>query len=115
MKRGDIILIKYPFSDLSSTKVRPAIVVSSDACTQKGQDAIFIAISSNISNAQATDLVFDQTNPEFHHSGLKNSSLMRTEKIFCLSKGLASRMLGSLGPSMTHKLNQKLHEVLDLE
>ena len=55
MNRGDIVLIKYPFSNLQGTKVRPAVVISTNKYNKTHQDALFILITSNISNRQSTD------------------------------------------------------------
>jgi mRNA-degrading endonuclease toxin of MazEF toxin-antitoxin module len=46
MNRGDIVLITFPFSDLSSTKVRPVLVLSPKEPDQ--QDFIVTLITSNI-------------------------------------------------------------------
>jgi mRNA-degrading endonuclease toxin of MazEF toxin-antitoxin module len=45
--QGDIILIPVPFTDLSSTRRRPVIVLSNDAYHQSGEDMIVVAMTSN--------------------------------------------------------------------
>jgi mRNA interferase MazF len=114
MKRGDIVLIKWPFTDLTTSKVRPALVISSDECTQRGEDAIFAFISSQTSKLQSTDVLLEDNDPEFGKTGLKKSSLIKTDKIACLSKVLASSLLGEVGRSTMSKLNKNLKIVLDL-
>jgi len=114
MRKGDIVLIKYPFTDLSSTKVRPAIVVSSDEFTNHGEDAIFVCISSQTRNLLPTDLILSPSDPEFRNTGLKKASSIKIGKIICLSKSLASRLLGEAGSSTMLKIRQKLINVLDL-
>ena len=114
MKRGDIVLITYPFTDLSSTKLRPAVVVSSDEFTNQGEDAIFVCISSQIKNAQPFDLIFNPNDPEFSNSGLRKSSLIKIGKIICLSKNLAFRLLGKAGPNTMARIRGKLINILDL-
>lgn len=114
MKKGDIVLIEYPFTDLSSTKLRPAVVVSSDKFTNQGEDAIFVCISSQPKNAQTFDLLFNSSDPEFFESGLKKTSLIRIGKIICLSKNLASRLLGKAGPNTMARIRGKLINILDL-
>jgi len=115
MRKGDIVLIKYPFTDLSSTKVRPAVVVSSDKFTNRGEDAIFVCISSQTKNAQPFDLLFNSSDPEFSDSGLKESSLIRIGKIICLSKNLASQFLGKVGPNTMTKMRRKIINIFDLD
>ncbi len=49
VKQREIILINFPFSDLTGTKVRPALVVSSNRYNQNNLDAVVLAITSNLS------------------------------------------------------------------
>jgi len=37
-RRGDIVLVSFPFTDLSSSKRRPALVISPDAFNKQGED-----------------------------------------------------------------------------
>ena len=45
-KRGDVVLVPFPFSDQTETKKRPAIVISSDKYNQIFSDIIIMAITS---------------------------------------------------------------------
>jgi mRNA interferase MazF len=47
-KRGDIVLVPFPFTDLSSSKRRPALVVSPDWFNSSNQDLVLVAITSQI-------------------------------------------------------------------
>ena len=114
MKRGDIVLVNYPFTNLLSSKVRPALIISSDSYTKSGEDAIFMFISSQTVNPQPTDLFLDQGDAEFLRTGLKKASLIRTAKIATLSKNLASSHLGQVGPRLMGEIGKKLREVLSL-
>lgn len=46
-RQGDIVLIPVPFTDLSSRKRRPVIVISSDAYNAVSPDMIVVAMTSN--------------------------------------------------------------------
>ena len=46
-RQGDIVLIPIPFTDLSSQKRRPVIVVSNDAYNRKTMDIVVVAMTSN--------------------------------------------------------------------
>ncbi len=50
-QRGDIVLVPFPFSDLSTTKVRPAVVVSSSLYHTTEPDLILAAITSRVATA----------------------------------------------------------------
>jgi mRNA interferase MazF len=45
-RRGDIVLVSFPFTDLTSSKRRPALVVSPDSFNQAMQDVVLAAITS---------------------------------------------------------------------
>ena len=46
--RGDVILVPFPFSDQTTTKKRPAIIVSSDTYNSISQDVVIMAITGQI-------------------------------------------------------------------
>ena len=54
MRRGSVVLAIYPFTDLSSAKRRPALVVS--ATGRPGRDGILAFITSRTGRIEATDL-----------------------------------------------------------
>ena len=47
-KRGDIILVPFPFTDLSSSKRRPALVISPESFNERMQDLVVVAITSQL-------------------------------------------------------------------
>ncbi len=48
LNKGDVVLIPFPFTDISTLKQRPALIVSSDWFNQHRNDVIVMAISSQI-------------------------------------------------------------------
>jgi mRNA interferase MazF len=49
-KQGDILLISVPFTDLTSSKKRPVLVLSNDEFNYKSEDIIVAAITSNVND-----------------------------------------------------------------
>jgi mRNA interferase MazF len=45
-RRGDIVLVSFPFTDLTSSKRRPALVISPNAFNDHGEDLVLVAITS---------------------------------------------------------------------
>lgn len=115
MKRGDIVLIKFPFTDLSTIKVRPALVISSNKYNNSGEDAIFLCISSNINKKQNTDLLIESSYTDFPSTGLRKSSLFCTDKLVILKKSLAIRKLGEATLEILSKINTMLIDILGLK
>lgn len=46
-KQGEIVLVPIPFTDLSSQKRRPVVIVSNDAYNAKAMDMVVVAMTSN--------------------------------------------------------------------
>lgn len=52
MNKGDLVIVPFPYTDLSASKSRPALVIWSD---KRGEDLILLAITSQINSGIAVD------------------------------------------------------------
>ena len=114
-RKWDVVLLTYPFSDLSATKVRPAVVVSPDSENGVLEDGVFILITSNTSRHSPHDLVIDSAHPEFAVTGLLKESAIRVNKVWTLSGKLVARKLGQLGPSLRRDLSHRLASFFEVD
>ncbi|MCG9881518.1 MAG: type II toxin-antitoxin system PemK/MazF family toxin [Bacteroidia bacterium] len=105
MIKGEIVLISFPFTDFSSSKYRPAVVIS-----EHKLDLILCFITSNLSWQEETDMLITPNKI----NGLKRTSLVRVSKIITLEKSLAKGILGKLTNSEILELNEKLKIALIL-
>ncbi len=85
---GAIVLVPFPFTDLSATKVRPALVVSKSG--RVSRDVVVCFITSRIEKDVPHALALQASGK----SGLKVPSLVRFDKIATLDRGI---ILGELG------------------
>jgi len=110
---ADIVLTKFPFTDLSSFSVRPALVVSNGLI---GEDVILIAISSVVRGIilASTDFILPTTHPDFSSTGLKVSSVLRTHKLFTVHHSVIVRRLGLISPNIQLEVDKLLRLVLVL-
>lgn len=104
--RGDLVLVPFPFTDLSSTKRRPAVVVGLDPA-QADLTLAFVS-SQDVGSLAAGDVALLPTHPEYSLTGLRAPSKIRLTKLVTLSKLLLRRWLGRLGPLMTTDLDRAL-------
>ena len=78
---GDVVVVSFPFSDLSATKRRPALVVA----TPSGDDLILAQITSrSVRDGYAVDVA----NDNFHTGTLKRPSNARPNKLFTADKSI---------------------------
>ena len=109
MKRGDIVLVRFPFTDLSSSKLRPAVVIAPEnSCG----DVILAFVSSVIRDTQDTDFVLSESDKDFSKSGLKKTSVFKMGKIATLSKDIVYGKMGSVSPRLQETLDEKLRRAL---
>ena len=56
-RQGDVVLVSFPFTGLTSTKRRPAVVDSSDTFNARNEDVVLAAVTSQITRDVATVLL----------------------------------------------------------
>jgi mRNA interferase MazF len=94
MRRGDVVLIAWPFTDLSTAKVRPAVVVSSDE-VNRGEDRILVKVSSAAGDPARCDVVVLATDAGFPKTGLRCTSTIQCGKLLTVSTRIIRRRLGT--------------------
>lgn len=113
MIRGPLVLTPFPFTDLSGSKIRPAVVVSQT--DRPGVDVILAFISSVLPPTPlATDLTLDLSHVDFPATGLKVSSVIRCDKLATVDRRVVLGQLGTLSVAFQQALNQRLRQALDL-
>ena len=113
MKRGTIVLTKFPFTDLKAHKRRPAVVVSKE--DRSDSDFIVAFITSVVSeNLSDTDLLFDSHNKDFKQSGLVKASVIKSDKLATLNKSIFTGELGSVSSETLRKIDERLKIALAL-
>lgn len=107
IQRGDIVLVPFPFTDLTSQKVRPAVVISPD---NSGEDVLLAFISSTPAQdpVPPTDLPIPMGHPEFPGTGLKKPSVVKAAKLLALHRAKILRRLGRVGPALLRELDARL-------
>ena len=115
VKRGSVVLIRYPFTDLSGAKVRPAIVLTPDSLLPRLEDVLCLFVSSTVpDDLLPTDVVLEPADPSFPATGLKSRSVLRTHKLALLHKALVVRVLGQTDRTLMDEINQRLRLALGL-
>ena len=106
LARGDVVLVPFPFTDLSAAKRRPAVVVWADPVQQ---DVVLAFVSSQrVGHGGVGEVAVLPTHPEFPLTGLVVPSTIRTTKIVTLARPMVRRWLGRLGVLLLADLDRAL-------
>jgi mRNA interferase MazF len=117
VRRGDIVLVDYLFSDRTGSKVRPCLVVQNDRNNHRLDDTIVAAISSNTARAtgEATQLIIDVATPDGQQSGLLFDSAVQCENLVTIDCQFAIRKIGTLSSTMMSHIDDCLKAALGLK
>jgi mRNA interferase MazF len=105
MPKGNIVLIPFPFTDLSGNKLRPALILAE---TQLDVTVSFITTQPQWQ--ETTDILLQ---PGILN-GIKKTSLIRLSKIVTVDKTLVKGKIGSINAVQEKELNQKLLLIFDI-
>ena len=111
VSRGDIVLVPFPFTDLSHRKIRPAIILN-----VLREDVLVAFISSVVplTAPDPTDCVLTASDPAFPATGLKLTSVFKLAKILCLHQSLILRQIGHVAPALQKELDVRLARAVGL-
>lgn len=110
LSKGDIVLVPFPFTDFSQSKLRPALVIHIDSA--KNEITLCFITSQNVNSIDSNEFLIDETDPDFASTGLKLSSKIRVSRVVTVAKQLIQRRLGQLSPAQIQQLNSILLKVL---
>ncbi len=107
-KQGDIVLIPVPFTDLSSQKRRPVVVISSDGYNKRSLDVVTVAMTSNPS---ITPFGFQIDSRDLVEGVLNRPGTIRADKIFTLSQTIIVKKFGRVSPAIVTRIRSFLEEL----
>ncbi len=114
MRRGDVVILDYPFSDASGSKVRPALVVQNDADNSRRSNTILVMTTKSIRGIR-TQVVIDVTTPDGQASGLHITSAVNCSDIYTVNSRHIIHTIGHLSDSFMRQVDDGLKAALDLQ
>ncbi len=113
VKRGQLILVEFPFTDGQQSKIRPAVVVQSDAQNAALRKTVVAMITGNLRRKNDPSHVFldPVADPAL---GIHGPSLISTINLFTIDQLAILRIIGTLSDSLTSALNTALRHSLSL-
>jgi mRNA interferase MazF len=113
MTKGKVVLVPFPFDDLSATKVRPAVCLTEPIGPHR--HVILAFITSRIPAALLdTDLVLDAGHAHFASTGLGVSSTLQLHRLMTATTSLIRREMGELSPETQTEAAKRLRKLFGL-
>lgn len=108
---GEILLANYPFTDHSSQKLRPVLVVSLPEFNS-GADLVVVPISSQVklNDRHAVNIMDDHQ--EFGKTGLRGSSAVKWTKLLCVSCSVVERSHGTMPQEIADQVYTKIKSMI---
>lgn len=105
----DIVLLTFPFSDLESSKVRPAIVLSNDKYNRRSEDFVAVPLTSNL---KLRDYAIRITHNELESGKLIVDSKVKVDRVFSVSQRLVRMKIGRIRADIHERITSMLFELL---
>ena len=104
--KNDIVLVRYPFSDLSTSKVRPGVVVNAP---HSSQDVLIVPLTSKTTMLLAGEFIL----ANWASSGLNIETAVK-RGLYTVQQNLVVKVIGSVTPADATQLEQALRDWLGL-
>jgi mRNA interferase MazF len=116
LPRGSVVLVAFPSTDLTSTKLRPALVISTPDFHKRTKDVLLAAISSVVGRAKSepTAVLLRTEVPGFAQSGLRVASVVLCGKLVTVQGTLVLKVLGRLTTPLMRPIDDALRRAVGL-
>lgn len=110
-KRGDVVLLPFPFTDLTSSKQRPALIISEDDFNRDGVDVVVCAITSQNPD-EASEYELSLKEKEIKNAGLPKPSKVKCGKIVTLDSRLIKKKLGNISKPCLESVTGIINKII---
>jgi mRNA interferase MazF len=115
VRRGEVVLVDYPYAADSGTKVRPVLMIQNDRDNQRLINTIVAQITSMTRRVlEPTQLLIEIATPEGQRSGLRQDSVVNCVNLLTIDQARILRKLGRLPDTLIQKVNNCLKAAMEL-
>jgi mRNA interferase MazF len=109
LKQRDLVLLPIPFTDLTSNKKRPVIVISNNDYNRRTQDVVVVAVTSKI---QRKEYSVPLRKEDMVEGKLLRESEIRADKIYSISQGIVIKRFGRIKKDVFMEVIKKINTLL---
>jgi mRNA interferase MazF len=114
-RRGDVIVINFPYSDGTGSKVRPALIVQNDTDNQRLRNTIAAMITGDIRHVhEPAQLLVDPATPDGANSGLSGPSAVKCAVLVTVNQQTIIHTLRALPASTMQQIDNCLKAALGI-
>jgi mRNA interferase MazF len=113
MTKNKVVLVPFPFDDLSTAKVRPAVCLTDPVGSHRHVILAFMT-SKNPSDTVNSDLFLDSNRTDFGVTGLRGSATLRLHRLMTATTSLIQRELGELSAAMQIEVAARIRSLFGL-
>jgi mRNA interferase MazF len=111
IEQRSIILVPFPFSDLTSAKKRPALVISNTEFNKRNEDVICCLITSNPAAKDAIKIA----NKDIESGFLEFDSKIKPYRLFTVSKSIVYKVLCRLNKKKSQLVIDEIRKLIELK
>ena len=112
IEQRSLILIPFPYTDLSGAKKRPALVISSLDFNMKNEDVICCLITSNPEDKQHAIKI---TSKDMESGYLEFESKVKPHRLFTINKQLVYKVLGKLNLLKSKLVVEEINNIISIK
>ena len=112
MNRGEVVLVDWPYSDMTGSKLRPAVVVQADFLNGLIDDTIYVQSTGTPHGIPGTEVAIDPAAETA--SGLVKTSYASSTNVLTRDQALVHHTLGIVSDAILQQIGACLKKVLEL-
>ena len=115
IRRGDVVMVDFPFTDTGTSKVRPALVVQNDRDNQRIRKTVIAMSTGNLRRkGHPSHLFVDPNTADGASAGLHFPSLVSCNNLFTIEQDSVQQVLGHLSDPLKQQLGDCLKAALEI-
>ena len=108
-EQGEILIVPFPFSDLSTIKQRPVLVLSKTEDNKNSEDIIVCGITSNLKNSKYSVLI---KNLDLINGEIPKPSRIKLDKLFTIDKRIIRKKIARINLQTFNKVKKEFNNLI---
>jgi mRNA interferase MazF len=116
IRRGDVVIVRFPYAGGSGAKVRPAVVVQCDRQNSQLRNTVLAMITGNtrLVGIEPSQFLIDPASSDGSSSGLTQASAVKCENLATIPQSDIIDNNGQLSSELRQRLDVSLKAALEL-